>query len=52
MESQKTEFDGFNKHLAAPQLINEENVKGVVSMNEDYELTLFSNNAEVTLCNY
>jgi hypothetical protein len=29
------------------QLIKEENVKGVVSMNEDYELWLFSNNGEV-----
>lgn len=29
------------------QLIEEENVKAVVSMNEDYELQLFSNNAEV-----
>ncbi|RZF36396.1 hypothetical protein LSTR_LSTR002992 [Laodelphax striatellus] len=28
------------------QLIKEEGVKGVVSMNEDYELTMFSNNAE------
>ncbi|XP_055325462.1 phosphatidylglycerophosphatase and protein-tyrosine phosphatase 1 [Sitodiplosis mosellana] len=28
------------------QLIEKENVKGVVSMNEDYELQLFSNNAE------
>ncbi|XP_001606959.2 phosphatidylglycerophosphatase and protein-tyrosine phosphatase 1 [Nasonia vitripennis] len=28
------------------QLISEENVKGVVSMNEDYELWLLSNNAE------
>lgn len=29
------------------QLIEKENVKAVVSMNEDYELQLFSNNAEV-----
>lgn len=28
------------------QLIDEENVKAVVSMNEDYELSLFSNNGE------
>lgn len=28
------------------QLIQKENVKAVVSMNEDYELWLFSNNAE------
>lgn len=28
------------------QLINEENVRGVVSMNEDYELQLFSNTKE------
>ncbi|XP_055706572.1 phosphatidylglycerophosphatase and protein-tyrosine phosphatase 1 isoform X2 [Phlebotomus papatasi] len=28
-------------------LIQNENVKAVVSMNEDYELTLFSNNAEM-----
>lgn len=30
------------------QLIEKENVKAVVSMNEDYELQLFSNNAEVS----
>lgn len=29
------------------QLIKQENVKAVVSMNEDYELLLFSNDAEV-----
>lgn len=29
------------------QLIKNENVKAVVSMNEDYELWLFSNNSEV-----
>lgn len=28
------------------QLINEENVRGVVSMNEDYELYMFSNTSE------
>lgn len=28
------------------QLINEENVRGVVSMNEDYELYMFSNSSE------
>ncbi|KAJ8673584.1 hypothetical protein QAD02_004846 [Eretmocerus hayati] len=28
------------------QLVQEENVKGVVSMNEDYELRILSNNAE------
>lgn len=31
------------------QLIIEENMKAVVSMNEDYELWLFSNTAEVKL---
>lgn len=31
------------------QLIEKENVKGVVSMNEDYELMLFSNNSEVNI---
>lgn len=30
------------------QLIEKEDVKGVVSMNEDYELALFSNNDKVT----
>lgn len=30
------------------QLVEKENVKAVVSMNEDYELQLFSNNAEVS----
>lgn len=35
-------FQGMTK-----QLIQEENVKGVVSMNEDYELKLFSNTSEV-----
>lgn len=30
------------------QLISDENVKAVVSMNEDYELLLFSNDAEVS----
>lgn len=30
------------------QLVEKENIKAVVSMNEDYELLLFSNNAEVT----
>ncbi|XP_051165372.1 phosphatidylglycerophosphatase and protein-tyrosine phosphatase 1 [Leptopilina boulardi] len=34
-------FRGMTK-----QLIAEENVKAVISMNEDYELTLFSNNGE------
>ncbi|XP_015518871.1 phosphatidylglycerophosphatase and protein-tyrosine phosphatase 1 [Neodiprion pinetum] len=34
-------FRGMTK-----QLVNEENVKGVVSMNEDYELWLFSNHKE------
>ncbi|XP_015593641.1 phosphatidylglycerophosphatase and protein-tyrosine phosphatase 1 isoform X2 [Cephus cinctus] len=34
-------FRGMTK-----QLINEENVKAVVSMNEDYELQLFSNTGE------
>lgn len=28
-------------------MIEKENVKAVISMNEDYELWLFSNNAEV-----
>ena len=30
------------------QLVKKENVKAVVSMNEDYELWLLSNNAEVS----
>ncbi|XP_014214578.1 phosphatidylglycerophosphatase and protein-tyrosine phosphatase 1 isoform X2 [Copidosoma floridanum] len=30
----------------AQQLVDEENVKGVISMNEDYELRLLSNSAE------
>lgn len=30
------------------QLIRDENVKGVVSMNEDYELWMLSNNSEVS----
>lgn len=30
------------------QLIEEENLKGVVSMNETYELKLFSNDADVS----
>jgi atypical dual specificity phosphatase len=29
-----------------PNLIEEENIKGVISMNEDYELWLLSNNAD------
>lgn len=28
--------------------LRQENVKAIVSMNEDYELWMFSNNAEVT----
>jgi hypothetical protein len=31
------------------QLIDEENVKAVVSMNEDYELWLFANGKKVSL---
>lgn len=31
------------------QLIKQENVKAVVSMNEDYELWLLSNNAQVSV---
>jgi atypical dual specificity phosphatase len=33
-------------HLSLQQLIQKENVKAVVSMNEDYELWLFSNNKD------
>jgi hypothetical protein len=31
------------------QLLDKENVKGVVSMNEDYELWLFANGRKVSL---
>lgn len=34
------------------QLIEQENLKGVVSMNETYELKLFSNDADVSLSVY
>lgn len=35
-------------HSLSLQLIRDENVKGVVSMNEDYELWMLSNNSEVS----
>lgn len=41
----------FNGWFCNFQLVEKENVKAVVSMNEDYELQLFSNNAEVSDCN-
>lgn len=38
----------INQFAFQLQLIEKENVKGVVSMNEDYELMLFSNNSQVS----
>jgi hypothetical protein len=35
--------------LVVLQLIHEENITGVVSMNEDYELWLFANGEKVSL---
>lgn len=38
----------IHKWNYAFQLIEDENIKGVVSMNETYELKIFSNDGEVS----